>query len=393
MNPSRWNFEKKPLLVFWETTKACMLACKHCRANAILEPLPGELSTREALGLVDQIAEFEKPHPILVFTGGDPLMRNDLLEIIDYATSLDIPLAISPSATPLLTRSKIKELASHGIGGASLSLDSPFEEVHDRIRGVKGTFKRTIDAIKWFLEEGVRVQVNTVVMRETLEGLPEMVALLRSLGVKTWEVFYFVPTGRGSREHDLSPSEWEAVSFFLAEASRYGITVRTSEGPFFRRVACLLKSGVEPGDVLDNDALILYESFVRRLRSLLGKPEENMRVHTVGTRDGLGIVFVSYNGSVQPSGFLPLSAGNIRERPLKEIYINSILFKMLRSGKALKGRCGACEFKHICGGSRARAYALTGDPFAEDPACPYRPGSFLELGKKCGVRGVHTRVL
>ncbi len=378
----RWPYEEKPLIIFWETTKACLLACKHCRAEAITEPLPGELSTAEGKRLIDQIVEFGSPYPILILTGGDPLMRKDLWEMVDYAKSRGLRIALAPSVTPLLNDDAIKEIKEHKISSVSISLDSPYPEVHDNIRGVEGTWQRTIEVIKKFVKEGINVQVNTVVMRETVNGLANMVKLLKDLNVKTWEVFYLIPVGRASFEQDLTPQEWEDVSHFLYEASKYGIKVRTTEGPMFRRVTLIRKAleeiGEDPDEILNPGPL--YRRLKARLRELLGEGGRP-QAHTVGTRDGKGIVFVSYNGNVYPSGFLPVSAGNIRVKSLVEIYKNSPLFKMLRKA-AFRGRCGRCEFKDLCGGSRARAYAYFKDVLAEDPACPYSPGKYDEILRK-----------
>ena len=370
-----WPFHEKPLLVFWETTKSCLLACKHCRADAILEPMPGELSTGEALRLLEDIAGFGRPSPILVFTGGDPLMRRDIWLLLSRARDLGIRTALAPSVTPLLTRRAVSRLAARGVQAVSLSLDSPYPEVHDRIRGVPGTWRRTLEALRWFREEGLRVQVNTVVMRDTVDGLADMVALLVREGIPTWEVFYLVPVGRGGREQDLTPSEWEDVSHFLYEASRYGVRIRTTEGPMFRRVAAERRYYEREGRLAELDSRLgpLYHRLMERLRELLGEPGGPPMAHTTGTMDGRGVVFVSHDGSVYPSGFLPLPAGNVRQRSLREIYREARLFRLLRS--RLKGRCGQCEFREICGGSRARAYSYTGDPLAEDPACPYQPGT------------------
>ena len=374
MRGGKWPYDEKPLLVFWETTKACLLKCLHCRAEAIKEPLPGELTTEEGLKLIDMVAGFGKPSPILIFTGGDPLMREDIWNLLDYAKSNGIRTAIAPSVTPLLTEEAIKKLSNY-VGAVSLSLDSPHPEVHDAIRGIEGTWKKTVQALQLFRENGVRVQVNSVVMRKTVDALPEMVKLLKDIGITTWEVFYIIPVGRGERSQDLTPSEWEDVSHFLYEASRYGIKIRTTEGPIFRRVALTRKYYEERGelDKLDETLGPLYHDLIARLRDLIGDPEGPPQAHTVGTMDGRGVVFISYNGNVYPSGFLPLSAGNIREKSLIEIYRRSALFSTLR--KKLKGRCGRCEFKNLCGGSRARAFSYTGDPFAEDPSCIYKPGS------------------
>ncbi len=369
-----WPYDEKPLLVFWETTKACLLKCVHCRAEAITEALPGELSTEEGMRLIEQVASFGKPSPILVFTGGDPLMRGDIWDLLDYAKRLGVRRAIAPSVTPLLTREAVSRLSSL-VQAVSLSLDSPFPEVHDSIRGIEGTWARTVEAAKWFLDEGVRLQFNTTVMRQTVEGLPDMVKLLLDLGVTTWEVFYLVPVGRGERKMDLTPEEWEDVSHFLYEASRYGVRIRTTEGPMFRRVALTRRYYEAKGRLHELDSKLgpLYHRLMERLRSLLGEPRGPPLAHTVGTMDGRGVVFISYNGNVYPSGFLPLSAGNVRVKSLVEIYRRSTLFTRLR--RQVKGRCGVCEFKQICGGSRAKAFAYTGDPFAEDPQCPYKPGS------------------
>lgn len=382
---SRWPYNEKPLLVFWETTKACLLKCKHCRARAITEPLPGELTTEEGMKLIDEVASFGRPTPILVLTGGDALMRRDFWDLVDYAVNRGVRLAVAPSVTPLLTRQVAIEMARRGVGAVSLSLDSPRPEIHDAIRGIPGTWKRTLKAIEWFRDAGVRVQVNTVVMRDTVDGLPEMVALLQRIGVRVWEVFYLVPTGRAGFSMDLTPQEWEDVTHFLYEASKYGVLVRTTEGPMFRRVAILRRALEEAGafDLLgriEAELGSLYKRLVGRLREILGDPPPGAKpgAHTVGTRDGRGIVFIDYKGNVYPSGFLQVPAGNIRVRSLRDIYKNSTLFRMLRMGQ-LQGRCGTCEFREICGGSRARAYAYYGSVMAEDPACPYKPGAYASL--------------
>ncbi|WP_456367003.1 TIGR04053 family radical SAM/SPASM domain-containing protein [Thermococcus sp.] len=376
-----WPYDEKPVLVFWETTKACQLKCKHCRAEAILQALPGELTTEEGRKLVDSLTEFGRPYPILILTGGDPLMRKDIFQLIDYAVEKGIRIGLAPAVTPLLTEETIDKIVEHGVRAVSISLDSSFPEVHDAIRGIEGTWERTIWAIREFLKRDVAVQVNTVVMRETLEGLPEMVKLLKDLGVEIWEVFYLVPTGRGNFESDLRPEEWEDVTHFLYEASKH-LLVRTTEGPMFRRVAIMRKAleekGTNPDEVLKPGEL--YFRLKRKLVELLGDGGE-ARAQTMGTRDGKGIVFIAYNGNVYPSGFLPYSVGNVREKGLAEIYRNSELMRKLRSAE-FKGRCGVCEFREICGGSRARAYAYHVDPLAEDPACSYEPGSYLKLAEK-----------
>ncbi len=379
-----WPYEEKPVLVFWETTKACQLKCRHCRAEAILQALPGELNTKEGKALIDSLTDFGRPYPILILTGGDPLMRKDIFELIDYAVGKGIRVGLAPAVTPLLTEETIERIAERGVKAVSISLDSPFPEVHDAIRGIEGTWEKTVWAIKEFLKHGLAVQVNTVVMRETVDGLPEMVKLIKDLGVEIWEVFYLVPTGRGNFESDLRPEEWEDVTHFLYEASKH-LLVRTTEGPMFRRVAIMRKALEEKG--LDPDGVLkpgeLYFRLKKRLVELLGEGGE-ARAQTMGTRDGKGIVFIAYNGNVYPSGFLPFSVGNVREKSLVEIYREGELMKKLRSAE-FEGRCGKCEFREICGGSRARAYAYSLNPLAEDPACPYEPGSYLRLADELGL--------
>ncbi len=386
MHIGRWPYDEKPLLVFWETTKACLLVCRHCRARAIREPLPGELSTREGERLIEMVAEFGKPYPILVFTGGDPLMRKDIWHLLEYAKSLGLRVGLAPSVTPLLNDEAIGRIARVGVDAVSISLDSPIPEVHDAIRGYEGIWERTVEVIKRFIEEGVRVQVNTVVMRDTVEHLADMVKLLLDLGVKTWEVFYLVPVGRAGLELMPTPQEFEDVSHFLYEASKYGILVRTTEGPMFRRVSwtrrALEEKGLDPDEVLKPGPL--YHKLVARLRELLGDPRGPPLAQTVGTRDGKGIIFIGYDGRVYPSGFMEYPLGNIREKSLKEIYQEHPLLRKIRAAE-FRGRCGICEFRDICGGSRARAYHATGDPLGEDPACPYQPGAYTKLAEKHGL--------
>jgi len=371
----RWPLDEKPLLVFWETTKACPLACIHCRANAITRPLPGELSHAEALDLIRQVAEFGRPYPVLVLTGGDPLMRSDLWELVEEARSLGIPVAMAPSPSRQLLEN-IDNIVREGVSAVSISIDHPDPVVHNSVRRYQGSWEAATTAVRELLRRGVSVQVNTAVMRSTVRGLPGMARLLRELGVRTWEVFYLVPVGRAGAEEDLSPAEWEDVSAFLYEVSRYGVRVRTSEGPMFRRVALLLnyasRTGAEPSGLVRTGKL--YLELVDELRKLMGEPGPQALFETSGTRDGKGVIFISHDGMVYPSGFLPVPVGSVRKGRLVDIYRGSPLLRRLRAAE-LRGRCGACEFREVCGGSRARAFAYYGDPLAEDPACAYRPGS------------------
>lgn len=384
MSHREWPMDQKPILIFWETTKACGLACKHCRAEAITKPLPNELSHEESIKLIDQIYEFGKPSPILVLSGGDPLMRKDIWDLISYAKDKGITVALSPSVTPLLNDEAIEKILKYNVSSVSISIDSPYREIHDKIRGILGTWDRSVEVVKKISEKGIKVQINTTVMRSTVEGLPDMMDLLiNKLKVKVWEVFYLIPVGRGKFEEDLTKDEWEDVSSFLYEASKYNITIRTSEGPIFRRVAWLYryleKNGIDHEKAINHGKL--YYELVSRLREKMGEPNQESKAETHGTRDGKGIIFVSHDGYVYPSGFLPYPAGNIKNKSIVDIYRNSELFKKLRSSQ-LKGKCGICEFKNICGGSRARSFAYSGDPLSEDPSCLYNPGDYEQLLNK-----------
>lgn len=361
-----WDLNDKPILVFWEATRACDLACKHCRASAIARALPGELSHDEGLELIDQISGFGKPSPVLVMTGGDVLKRKRFWETLEYVRARGIPVAVSPSVTPLLDESVIDRLAATGVSAMSLSLDGADPDFHDGLRGVPGTFDRTLSYAQRAVEAGLKLQINTTVMAENLESLPQLFQLIHERGVQIWEVFFLIATGRGTELNAPTPEECEAVCCFLNEASGYGITIRTVEAPFFRRVVHQSKDGTATCSPL---AQRLIDDLHRRL----GPPTMRQRNRSAKTRDGNGIVFVNYKGDVSPSGFLPVVEGNVRETPLTEIYRDSPLFRSLRSAEAFGGRCGRCGYRDICGGSRSRAFAAWGDSLGEDPACVYQP--------------------
>jgi radical SAM protein len=361
------RFHEAPLLVFWESTKACPLACKHCRADAILKPLPGELTTSEGKNLIEQVAAFGNPTPLLVITGGDPLMRRDLFELIDHARSNGVPVAVSPAVSSNLSSEILKQLKDAGVKSISISLDGATAETHEEMRQIPGNFAATVDAISRAVKAGLLVQVNTVVWRKNLRELPSIVKLITDLGIRIWEVFFLIVTGRAVRELDITPQEYEEVVQFLVDVSRYGLQLRTVEAPFFRRA----KLERANGNGYDGP---LYRELVEGLRSLMGNPTRATDQTILPTRDGFGIIFVSHNGIVYPSGFLPYPLGNIKARSLVEIYRMHPLLVKMRQGM-FSGRCGVCEYKSICGGSRARAYAEFGDPLATDPACIYEPKS------------------
>lgn len=363
--PRAVDYAQRPMLVFWEVTRACQLACAHCRASATPGALPGELTHEQGMQFIDQVAGFGRPFPILVMTGGDCLLRPDIFELVDYATSLGIPVAMSPSVTPMLTDEAIATMVESGVKAVSLSLDGSTGTTHDGVRGIPGHFDDSIPAIRRLVAAGLKVQINTTVMQANLEELADIAALMAETGVDIWEVFFLVHVGRGEATGAITPDEHEQVCNFLYDASHYGFTVRTVEAPFFRRVVVQRREGAQPeGEV--------YTRLHERLVELLGPPEGKSSAHTASTRDGKGIVFVAHNGEVYPAGFLPLGLGSVLETPLAQIYRDDPTLRQIRS-MDFGGRCGRCEFADLCGGSRARAYASTGDPLAEDPACPYQP--------------------
>ena len=362
------DFSQRPMLVFWETTGACLLACRHCRASATTEPPPGELSYQEGRALIDQVAGFGRPYPILVFTGGDCLLRPDLFDLTAYATARGVPFCLSPSVTPLLTPAMIDRIAGCGARAVSVSLDGACAATHDGVRGIPGHFAQTVRAIRDLVAAGLTVQVNTTVMRRNVVELPRIAALLTETGARMWEVFFLVQVGRGVGTGAVSPAEHEDVCHFLYDASCRGFVVRTVEAPFFRRVVTTRRAG-QPAS-----RGRLYRRLTGELDELLGPATRSPSAHTAPTRDGKGIVFIAHDGEVYPAGFLPFGLGNVRDRPLRDIYTQDPVLRAIRAAR-FTGRCGHCEYADLCGGSRARAYAATRDPLGEDPACPYHPAA------------------
>jgi AdoMet-dependent heme synthase len=364
------DYAERPMLVFWETTRACQLACRHCRASATPYALPGELSRAEGFALIDQVAGFGRPYPILILTGGDCLLRPDLFDLVGHATGLGLPVCLSPSVTPALTAEMIGRIAASGVLAVSISLDGAGPATHEAVRGIPWHFTATVQAITALAAAGLTVQVNTTVMQANVAELADIAALTVRSGARIWEVFFLVQVGRGKAEGEVTAGQHEDVCQFLYDAAHYGVVVRTVEAPFFRRVAALRRAGVAaPGC----DAG-LYGTLSTRLRELLGPPGQIPNAHTAPTRDGKGIVFVAHDGEVYPAGFLPIGLGNVRDVPLRTIYRDTPLLHSIRAAR-FAGRCGRCEFADLCGGSRARAYAATGDPLGEDPACGYQPAS------------------
>lgn len=349
----RWVFEERPVLVYWELTQACDLACKHCRAEAMPHHHPLELSTDEGKRLLQELRAFGDPPPHLVMTGGDALHRADLLELISDAVELGLPVSVAPSATNRLSTQILQQFKALGVQSISLSLDGSSASIHDTFRGVPGCFEETIRAARDAQDAGLPLQINTLITADTLADLPSIYELVRGLGVMRWSLFFLIGVGRGKSLQSITAAQAEQLFHWLYERSKEApFAIKTTEAMHFRRVAYqrMKLEGLTPEQIQ---------------RTPIGRG--------FGIRDGNGIMFISHIGEVYPSGFLPLAAGNVRRVSPVEIYRYSELFQSLRDPNRYKGKCGHCKFNRICGGSRARAYAATGDPLESDPLCAYQP--------------------
>ncbi len=430
------DYDESPFLAIWEVTQSCDLACKHCRAAAQPIAHPDELTHEEGKALIDQIAEMKIP--IFVFTGGDPLKRADVFDLIRYAAGKGVHIAVTPSATPLLTREAMQKMKDAGVVRLGISLDGSTPEIHDAFRGLPGAWARTIQAIEWAGEVGLPIQVHSTISRHNKHDLDGLCNLFEKLAIVMWNVFFLVPVGRGQLDDLLTGEDFEQVFAKIYELShRVNFQIKTTEAMHYRRyliqhnleerklghghpasaasrISNHASAGnevsghdfsradfhpVRPASSAGNDPSVEHEvsghDFSRAEDAANtsegalapegkapdyepGAPTTDGRTRAMGwatrrVNDGKGFVFISHVGNVYPSGFLPIHAGNIRETPLGEIYRNAPIFKALRDTGRLEGKCGACEFKEICGGSRARAYALTGDPLAQEPCCIYQP--------------------
>ena len=350
--PAMHDFSRNPMLVYWEMTQACGLACRHCRAEAMSTAHPNELNYAESVALLQQIASFDnKPHVIL--TGGDPLERKDLFEIITEARRLGLTVSITPAATPALTIEVLQKLKDYGIDSLGISLDGATAERHEAVRGVAGCYDWTIQALRNGAKVGFPIQVNTLVSEETADNLPAIYDLLKQHQIMRWSLFMLIAVGRGKVLAPVSPERGEEImrwTYDLAEQAPFQI--KTTEAPSYRRIALdKMKERGWTGEQIRKSSV--YRGF--------------------GIRDGHGIVFVSNTGDIYPAGFLPVVSGNVRHDSLVSIYRDSPLFQSLHNPSEFRGKCGRCEYGALCGGSRARAFAFTGDPLASDPFCPYQP--------------------
>jgi len=362
ISPAAVDFERAPFLVIWETTQACALACRHCRASARPWRDPLELSTETGKQVIRQTVEMGTP--LIVFSGGDPVNRPDLFELIRYAKDLGLRTATIPAATECLTRELVFGLKEAGLDQMALSLDFPRAELHDAFRGVPGAFAKTMDAVAWAHEAKLPLQINTTVCGDTAPYLEEMASFVETLDIVFWEVFLLVPVGRGTLLKGLAAAECERLFDLLYRTQKKGnFVVKVTEAPHYRRYVARRERHGGNGHVVAMPAMLTRSE----------GPGHTVGLAPRGVNAGNGFLFVSHRGDIYPSGFLPMAAGNIRQMSLANVYRNAELFRDLRTPGLLKGRCGRCEFREICGGSRSRAYCLTGDPLESDPWCAYEP--------------------
>lgn len=367
--PAPIDFNRAPFLVIWEVTRACALACVHCRADAIRRRDPLELTAEEGLQLIDQVRSFgaDAPEqhgrmPLLVLTGGDPMRRPDLADLVRYAADAGLTVALTPSGTAAATPARLTELKEAGLSRIAVSVDGPDPETHDAFRRVRGSYAWTMRIIDTAVALGLPLQINSTISRMTLPYLEKMAGRVAEWPVTLWALFFLIQTGRGASLEQITAEECERVLNYLYDLSLTApFGIKTTEAPQYQRV-------VRQRD--EARALSgLPSTTVARRRQLRAPRSVN---------DGNGFVFVDHLGNICPSGFLPVQRGNVRTTNLADVYRTDDVFRRLRNEDALMGKCGRCRFRSICGGSRSRAFAATGAVMASDPLCVYDPGTERE---------------
>jgi radical SAM protein len=359
------DFAHSPFVVFYEVTRACDLVCAHCRACAQPKRHPRELDAANARALISQMATFPKP-PVLVLTGGDPMKREDNFDLVRHGASEGLSVAMTPSATPLVTAAAIDKLRAAGLSRLAVSIDAAGAETHDAFRGVPGSFVRSLEILRDTRAAGLPIQVNTTITKRNVGQVDAMADLFAGLGIVLWSVFFLVPVGRGLAERRIAAWEYEMVFEKLwNHARRQPYAIKTTEAHHYRRYV-MEKTGNalhQPGPV----------------------PRGRIQRAPIGVNDGKGVFFVSHTGTVYPSGFMPIRCGKFPEQSVVDIYQNSPAMRQLRDGDLLKGKCGDCEYRQICGGSRARAYQVTRDPLGSEPDCVYIPKAWRKELTLCSA--------
>ncbi|MBE0448977.1 MAG: heme b synthase [Actinobacteria bacterium] len=349
-----------PRMIAWEITRSCNLACIHCRASALHGPYEGELSTEEAKALLDNIKSFSSP--IIILTGGEPLARPDFHDIAKYGADIGLRMVLGTNAT-LMTPEIAAGVKEVGIPRMSVSIDFPVPEKHDEFRGLPGAFEAAVKGIKTAQEAGIEVQINSTITKLNVAYLDGLLEFAKGVGAVAFHPFLLVPTGRGKEleEQELPPEEYERTLNWVYDKQKEekGIFFKPTDAPHYFRI--MRQRAKAEGE--------------KASKMMSGHPHASRGLETMtrGCLGGIGFCFISHVGQVQPCGYFEKAAGNIKEQTFKEVWENSPLFADLRDYDKLKGKCGACEFKRVCGGCRARAYEVTGDYLAEEPYCVYEP--------------------
>ena len=341
-------------LVAWEITRNCNLSCIHCRASATQGPYSGELDTETAFRLIDQIADVGSP--IVILTGGEPLLRSDIFEIASYGTQKGLRMVMAPNGT-LITGAFAKKMIESGIKRISISLDGADKKSHDSFRGVEGAFAGALNGIKFVKEAGLEFQINTTITQKNLDQIPAIQDLAVELGAVAHHIFLLVPTGRGKyiADQEISSEEYErTLHWFYDQKKKTSLQLKATCAPHYYRI--LRQRAKEEG------------------RKITFKTD-GLDAVTRGCLGGTGFCFISHTGIVQPCGFLDLDCGDVTKTSFASIWNSSPIFLSLRDFDNLKGKCGKCEYKKVCGGCRARAYEATGDYLAEEPLCNYIPAA------------------
>jgi AdoMet-dependent heme synthase len=364
------DFSQAPYLVIWETTRSCDLACKHCRAEAVTSRHPLELTTTEAKRMMDDVRRFGRP--LFVLTGGDPLKRPDVVELVEYGSSIGLRMAMTPSGTPLMTESVLRDLRQAGLSRLAISLDGSTAVIHDEFRGVSGSYDWTIDMLRTAREVGLTTQVNTTVSRHNLDDFDALCELMVGLGITLWSVFFLVPTGRAKPDDVASAEAFERVFNRMYDLSKTApFDIKSTAAPQYRRVILQRQVAERRAGGRTEAPSPMTAGVGFSLADGVGRSK--------GVNDGDGFLFISHVGAICPSGFLPIAAGNVRSSDLVDVYRSAPLFRSLRDRSRLKGKCGVCEYRDVCGGSRARAFAVTGDMLESEPFCAHVPARYRKL--------------
>ncbi|MGZ4820983.1 MAG: radical SAM protein [Terriglobales bacterium] len=386
----------KPRLIFWEVTKGCNLRCMHCRATATELSSPTDLPTTRALDIINQIAAYASP--ILVLSGGEPLYRRDIFQLARFATDKGLRVALATNGT-MVTKELARRIVDSGLRRVSISLDGADSMTHDSFRGIPGAFDAAVYGLRNLKELGMSVQINMTIARHNARQLPQVLDLARGLGADALHTFLLVPVGCGvdiAAEQMVPPEEYEAMlNWFYDRSLEGGIELKATCAPHYfrvarqrraadRRAAATETQAIGPADMMmpGSTGVVLHPQGTpppdiakNAEHAGMGGHPEGMHAMTKGCLAGTGVCFISHEGEVFPCGYLPAIAGDLRRQSFADVWENSVVFNQLRDTDNLKGKCGCCEFRNICMGCRARAYAATGDYLDEEPFCVYEPRS------------------